>query len=243
MKNKDLEYIKKHYSETLAKICRKLFPTILEHPGVLPDILEKTFAHSKSLGQDIIEQDVLGNFQMLILSKVPKLANEIYDVNTDKTATQLFDEAGYILYPECKTEADIQKFRKYYYRYGKKTPVYVEGKEPADYEDEEICTFEGGRLDECRVWFAVKKNIKDIKRENFKYPKRQDEYGTSVISIQFTKGKYSELSIKNRYNHKVNNPDATFSKISTSLFLDLSSEVSLSIKPLVAASNALCLTS
>ena len=51
----------------------------------------------------------------------------------------------------------------------------------------------------------------DIKREDFKKPKREDEYGTSVISIQFTKDGTNTLSIKNRYNHTVNNPDATFS--------------------------------
>ena len=46
---------------------------------------------------------------------------------------------------------------------------------------------------------------------DFKNPKRQDEYGTSVISIQFTKDDAHTLSIKNRYNHSVNDPDATFS--------------------------------
>lgn len=60
-------------------------------------------------------------------------------------------------------------------------------------------------------FFAVKKNADEIKRENFTNPQRQDEYGTSVISIQFSKGTINDLSIKNRYNHSVNNPDATFS--------------------------------
>ena len=40
---------------------------------------------------------------------------------------------------------------------------------------------------------------------------RQDEYGTSVISIQFDRDDTHTLSIKNRYNHKVEKPDATFS--------------------------------
>ena len=30
-------------------------------------------------------------------------------------------------------------------------------------------------------------DVADIKREDFKNPTRQDEYGTSVISIQFNK--------------------------------------------------------
>ena len=44
--NPDLEYIKKHYSESLAHLCRSLFPTILEKPGLLPQILEKHFAQN-----------------------------------------------------------------------------------------------------------------------------------------------------------------------------------------------------
>ena len=103
------------------------------------------------------------------------------------------DEAGYTLY-ECKTEEDIQSFRKYYAR------------------NEMLCTiYNGGRLNRCHVFFAVKKNVDEIKRENFTNPQREDEYGTSVISIQFSRGKINDLSIKNRYNHTVNQPDATFS--------------------------------
>mgnify|MGYP004479480149 CR=1 FL=1 len=61
------------------------------------------------------------------------------------------------------------------------------------------------------VFFAVKKDVDKIKREDFHNPQRQDLYGTSVISIQFTRSKSCTLSIKNRYNHTVNNPDSTFS--------------------------------
>lgn len=51
--------------------------------------------------------------------------------------------------------------------------------------------------------------MENIKRQNFKNPQREDKYGTSVISIQFSKYD-SSLSIKNRYNHSVQNPDNTF---------------------------------
>lgn len=73
-----------------------------------------------------------------------------------------------------------------------------------------MCTFQGDRLNRCRVFFAVKKDVDSIKREDFKNPEREDLYGTSVISIQFTKDGSNTLSIKNRYNHRVINPDATF---------------------------------
>lgn len=94
---------------------------------------------------------------------------------------------------ECKTEQDIQSFRKYYY------------------PGEELFTFNGGRLNRCHVFFAVKKNVDQIIRTNFLNPQRQDEYGTSVISIQLTRGNTNTISIKNRYNHRVTNLDATFS--------------------------------
>ncbi len=44
----------------------------------------------------------------------------------------------------------------------------------------------------------------------FVEPRRDDLYGTSVISIQFAKGENNTISIKNRYNHTVMNPDFTF---------------------------------
>lgn len=67
-------------------------------------------------------------------------------------------------------------------------------------------------MDKCYVFFVVKKNVDEIKRENFKKPIREDEYGTSVMSIQFTKDEAHTLSIKNRYNHALleGNPDATY---------------------------------
>ena len=196
--NKDLKFIKKHYGEDFAKLCRKLFPTLLEHPGLLATVVSTHIEPTKSLVADIVDEqlerdvdaeEIIKNY---VYSFVDVERNEPH-VLPDKTAEELFDEAGYVLYPECKTEEDIQKFRKY----------YANG--------EELCTFRGDRLNFCRVWFAVKKNVDEIKRENFTTPQRQDEYGTSVISIQYTKKEPSTLSIKNRYNHRVNNPDATFS--------------------------------
>jgi hypothetical protein len=55
----------------------------------------------------------------------------------------------------------------------------------------------------------VHERAKGLKRTDFDSPKRQDEYGTSVISIQIAK-KGGFISIKNRYNSKVNNCDNTF---------------------------------
>ena len=201
MDNQDLKYIKKHYGENFAKICRELFPSILETPGLLTKIITEKFDNVSTLYEDILS--VKNEFKNYIYSFVDVEQNNKQIVQ--KSPEELLDKAGYKLYPECKTEKDIQRFKKYY--------------KPG----EELCTFRGGRLNFCRVWFAVKKNVDEIKRENFKNPTRQDEYGTSVISIQFTKGRNSTLSIKNRYNHTVNNPDNTFNNNLDNIIFGLTS--------------------
>ena len=50
--------------------------------------------------------------------------------------------------------------------------------------------------------FVSLSDVDNIKREDFKHPERQDEYGTSVISIQFSKEHGNSLAIINRYNHR-----------------------------------------
>ena len=186
----DLKVIRKKYGEKMYHFCRESFPTLLEEPGKLSKLLSDNFHESHSLFDDIVANEKESEFKNFIYSLVDvENNNELVMI---KTPEELMSSAGYVLV-ECYNEGDIQAFRKY----------YAPG--------EELCTFKGGRLNRCRVFFAVKKNVSDIKREDFKNPTRQDEYGTSVISIQFTKDGTNTLSIKNRYNHTVNNPDATFS--------------------------------
>lgn len=189
----DLKLLKKHYGENFAKLCRSLFPTILESPGELYKIISAHFSPSRNLYKDITESENVETFKAYILSLFKPKSKKTVSKSPLESPYDLMRKAGYILYPECKTEKDVQSFKKYYTA------------------DEEICTFWGNRTKLCRVWFAVKKNVDEIKREDFPNPKRQDEYGTSVISIQYTRSKPSTLSIKNRYNHTVKNPDATFS--------------------------------
>lgn len=184
----DLKLIKNKYGENMMRFCRECFPTLLETPGMLFTLLSNRFAYNKFLYDDIIEQGAEQEFKNYIYSLV---CVEKPKITINKSPKELLNEAGYILY-ECKTEEDIQKFKKYYAK------------------DEELCTFNGGRLCNYYVFFAVKKNADEIKRKNFNNPERQDEYGTSVISIQFSKGEKNTVSIKNRYNHRVKNPDATF---------------------------------
>ena len=191
--NKDLKYIKKKYGEKMMHYCRECFPTILNVPGKLVEILNTHFYCVKdSLYNDIKENHKESEFNDFVYSNAG-LKNE-YDIrDVSKTPKELLDDAGYDLF-ECKTVEEVNSFKKY----------FILG--------EQLCTFldPTSRLENKYVFFAVKKNILDIKREDFLIPDRQDEYGTSVISIQFTRDKNNHLSIKNRYNEVVNNPDSTF---------------------------------
>ena len=212
----DLKKIKREYGENMAHLCRELFPTLLEIPSLLYIVLKEKFYPSRFLYDDIVSKGRKQTFISIIMSAARKYleANEEEDnQEVQKTPKELLDEAGYILY-ECKTEKDVQSFRHYYKRNdGKTIPEYVEGTTPIPWEGEELCTFNGGRLNRCHIFFAVKKNVDEIKREDFTRPERQDEYGTSVLSIQFERGESNIISIKNRYNHAISglNPDATFS--------------------------------
>ncbi|MBD5405533.1 leucine-rich repeat protein [bacterium] len=89
-------------------------------------------------------------------------------------------------------------------------------------EDEQLCTFrDETRFERYYIINAVKENVDDIKRENFTDPSREDEYGTSVISIQIHKNG-GFISIKNRYNHTVKHPDNTFSSNPDNIIYGLS---------------------
>lgn len=188
--SEDLKIIKKKYGEDMMHLCRKLFPTILEKDiNELSTILLQNFYPNKNLCQDIINNNLITDFRSYILRT--QSTNTVKQ-SVDKTPEELLRQAHYTLY-ECHTEEEIQSFTKYY--------------QPK----ERLCTFRTNRLNDCYVFFAVKDNVDSIKRASFLSPKRQDEYGTSVISIQFTRDPTHMLSIKNRYNHIVSNPDATFS--------------------------------
>ena len=184
----DYDLIKKIYGERMAKACRALFPTFLDTPGVLSDFLLSRFEPNPSLYDDLMKDNVY-TFKSFVFKNL----NMDYEKSiSNKSVRELLSEAGYDLF-ECHNEREIQSFRRFYS------------------EGEELCTFKGNRLSTDYVFFAIKKNVDDIRRSDYPNPQRQDEYGTSVISIQFSRGESNILSIKNRYNHIVPNPDATFS--------------------------------
>lgn len=172
----------------MMHLCRELFPTILEQKGKLFETMKNSFAYSKTLYEDIMNNEKKNEFEGYILKQIDQ--KQEFLTITNKTPEELIKEVGYKLY-ECKDERQTHLFRKYYTN------------------DERLCTFKGKRLESSFVFFAVKENAEKLKREDFKKPMREDEYGTSVISIQFTRNNHT-LSIITRYNHTVKNPNATF---------------------------------
>lgn len=186
----ELKKIKKLYGENFAKLCRESFPVLIAQAKLL-QLLLKHFYPSRELYNDLVSQDAIESFKDYVYKLSEKKEEDIVE-EVQETPEELMKKAGYTLY-KCETFDDILKFKKYY--------------EP----DEELCSFkkDKDRIKTHIVFFAVKDNVDEIHREDFENPQRQDEYGTSVISIQFAKSN-SNLSIKNRYNHTVPNCDATF---------------------------------
>lgn len=171
--------IKKQNGEKFARILRE--NVLLDIPN-LKHILE--FA-----GTNIEDAENLVPILREIQKKSKEIAEEIKLYQTPRDPLDLLDEAGYdAFYANNLTQQN--SIEKYF--------------EP----HEKLCTFnDPERYKNYYIIHAVKKNVKNIKRG--RQPKREDEYGTSVISIQIAKSG-GFISIKNRYNHTVDNPDATF---------------------------------
>ena len=185
----DLKYIKKQYGEKMSSLCEELFSFVLARPGLLYHVLKSHFNPSRSLYDDLINSYKQYEFKEYIYNFIDLLIED----EKSTPLTELFHSAGYDLY-ECKTNSDIMKFKKYYAK------------------NEELCTFkDSNRIDNQYVFFIVKRNVDNIKRENFSHPQREDLYSTSVLCIQFDKGSRQRVSIKSRYNHRVYNPDAVYS--------------------------------
>lgn len=189
----DFLKIKDGFGEQFAQFCRSNFPELIEQ-SKLYDLIIKEFVPNRFLYEDLVANNKENAFIGYIYSKenMNYRAEILGEIDSPEN---LMKKAGYIL-KKCNTPEEINQFRKY----------YAEG--------ERICTFHDPerRLKFHTVFFALKDNVDDIKRENFKIPRRQDEYGTSVISIQFSKAKKNKrLKITNRYNHSVEHCDATFS--------------------------------
>lgn len=191
----ELTKIKKIYGEKFKNLCRKLFPEIIEEKGILLNILQQTFSNNcNSLYESITSNDLETDFKELIFNKYDKIKgnnDSVEEFEEEKrTPYEIFDELGYNLY-ECKTEEELQEFKKYY------APK------------EELCSFRDRRLEKRYCFWAIKKDVERIKRKDFKEPDKNDEYSKSVLAIQFNKSGICRVEIISRYNHSVTNPNCT----------------------------------
>lgn len=119
-------------------------------------------------------------------------ANDTFGTIRETTQEEIiedFNKAGYdtVIFDDKEKIAECKKY-------------YASG--------ERICTYNdlSGRMCQYHMIVAVKKDINKIQRS--KKPQREDEYGTSILNIQIAKNG-SHMSIKNRYNHTVNECDST----------------------------------
>lgn len=119
-------------------------------------------------------------------------ANDSFGTIRETTKDEIiedFNKAGYdtVIFDDEERIAECEKY-------------YASG--------ERICTYNNlsGRMNQYHMLVAIKKDIDKIQRS--KNPKREDEYGTSILNIQIAKNG-SHMSIKNRYNHTVSECDST----------------------------------
>ena len=68
--NYDLKIIKKKYGENMAKLCSKLFTSILEVDKLLPSLLLDHFYPNHYLYNDIINNNLVGEFKNYIKSTI-----------------------------------------------------------------------------------------------------------------------------------------------------------------------------
>ena len=120
--------------------------------------------------------------------KIGKMAPEI---ECDLPLNELLSKAGYdfLIADDLKKQNSLRGFFK---------------------KEEELCTFKDfDRFKNYHIIYLIKKGANELNRNDFFLPKREDAYGSSVLSIQILKtGGF--IKITNRYNHTVQNPDNTF---------------------------------
>lgn len=206
---KELRRIRKTYGEEMMHLCREKFQKILQSEGLLLRLLKENFAtNSRNLGRDIKaggeEKIALFVDYIFSLAELEMIRKEGAD--TDKTPEELLDEVGYDLY-ECTSDSFARRGDPKEYDTKKDVQYFLKYYKPGD----ELCTFADDRLRKALVFFAVRRDAGKVK---IKYPPdRDDDYGRSVLGIQFSKPTFcgadnvSRLSIKSRHNHAVQYPD------------------------------------
>ena len=93
--NYDLEVIEKFYGEKMMSLCRTLFPTLLETPGLLYRTLTKKFNQSRFLYDDIVNNQLEDLFKEIIYNEADKEREQALKQEVTKTPRELLKEKGY----------------------------------------------------------------------------------------------------------------------------------------------------
>lgn len=93
-------------------------------------------------------------------------------------------------------------------------------------KNEELCTFRDSlRFERYYIFHFIKAGAEKLKRSDFfGKENRDDEYGTSVMSLQVDKVE-GHIKICNRYNHMVHNPDNTLDCNPDNIILGLTAAI------------------
>jgi GNAT superfamily N-acetyltransferase len=216
--------LKKKFGETAAKAIRENIPFALDYPTEFAEFITKKIPVKEDIAFVVknLSQRLDGLFRL-------ESDKNIETVNVkNKTPEELSKEAGYVFHrPE--SENDILAFKKDFEN-GEVLCTYndVEGRMQGHFifwlrrnDAESVLpakkvTQEYLKDDsEGSVLWRGYLDGKGLKMADGSYDlsnltaSRQDPYGTSSMSVQIGR-RGGNISIKNRYNHTVNNPDATF---------------------------------
>lgn len=186
MVDQNYEMYKKAFGENATKLIRDNYPESLDNLDFLHYISKKCKTKTNA-------SNVLSNIENLLYLKNSYLNDK--ENNEDSKGKgnldDLLEKEGYD-YQIIDNVQELMEYKKYYD------------------SEEVLCTYNNPqeRLKEYHMLVLAKKGLKKIKRSQS--PKREDEYSTSLLNIQINK-KFKNVSIKSRYNHTVNNPDAVYS--------------------------------
>jgi hypothetical protein len=218
------DILKKKIGETAAKKVREKIPFALDYPSEFVDFVTVKIPAKEDIPfiVDKMGDRLDGLFRIAVDKNI-----ETADAK-GKTPEELSKEAGYVFHRTEKPD-DVLVFKKDFAN-GEVLCTYndVEGRMYNNLvfwlrRSEAETVLRAGDLtqeylkeqSEGAVLWRNYLDGKGLKKEDGSYDlsdvraSRQDPYGTSSMSVQIGK-RGGDISIKNRYNHSVNNPDATF---------------------------------
>lgn len=218
------DILKKKFGETASKKIRQFIPFALDFPNEFATFISNKIPEKEDI--PFIVEHLGKRLDGLFRLETDKTIDVVEENN--KTPEELSKEAGYVFH-RPKSVDDILVFKKDFDN-GEVLCTFnnVEGRERDNFifwlrrNDAETVLpakkltqaylsedTEGSKLWRNYLDKIGKKNEDGSYNLSGIEALRQDPYGTSSMSVQIGR-RNGSISIKNRYNHTVSNPDATF---------------------------------